>query len=769
MTRKILATSVVTAMMLTACGGGGDPKQSQEAVKKVTLKGTAVDELILNGKVKVTKPDATLLVEGRTSADKGTYTLDVENYTGPVIINVTCDADSRLLIGTTQEACPTDLDLNSVANAEGKAVVVNVSPLSDAVYQIAKKSAITKESIDKATNQVSSAFGVNPILNDPTTGAYADIVEAFHEAADNTTGKDLFDIIDDLAEDMSDGTIDNSDALGDALKDANVETTVPATNEEPTVIPNNPASLDDKAQVKAFIQDLRTQGTTMESYANNEAEAMGTALEDVALDVQTVADYVLGITDLVVQAREDGNTTLGGKITLDGDGRHDRSSGVEEYFYDKLFVRVTQSSANPNEWTYRTTFSQTDIYTGTISIPEITEGMEHTFTSLKVAFNGTLPYADDIYSSQTPDLQTQNISLDISLTKSGDVVAATLSDFSIENSGNSISIDSLTGSLSYSKPIDTSANGPIFNYIKLDAMTLTAVTGDYKATGTLSVPEYAVNSSLAVRGGMKEVLTTTAYLDIYCSSPATLDNPEATLRLDGVDYTYIQNYGFDSSAGFYLHNISGDYSQTEIESATTTSICSDNSIPTINASTWNDTDELIGNSGHIPKKISFEGSLKNTKTNGEISGSIAVELVNAATLNLVDNDNLGDEMLLKVDVSGKLLMPNRPETLVNIGYETKADDATKHSVTGSYSHDATLLTVAGALDKAGDNGQLTFTNGTGVQAQFILKNDAFVSGDSANSTGSLVTKGGKVVATIESRNDDIIIIKYLDGSFESIF
>ena len=753
MTKKILITSVVTAIMLTACGGGGDNKQSPDPIKKVTLSGTAVDELILNGKVKVTKPDATLLIEGRTSADKGTYALDISNYTGPVIINVTCDADSKLLIGTKQETCPTDLELNSVANAEGKAVVINISPLSDTVYQIAKKAGITKESIDKATNQISTVFGINPILNDPTTGAYAEIVEAFHKAADNTTGKDLFDVIDDFVEDISDGVIDNSVALGDALQNANVATNVPAAGEDSYTVPENPASLDDKAQVKAFIQDLRTQGTTMESYANNEAEAMGTALESVALDVQTVSDYVVGIVDIVTQAREDGNTTLHEyiEVTLGGDWRY-------------LPVTVTKSET-VNTWTYSTSNGQ---YTGTIIFPELQSGMEYTFTSLGANFNGTLPYVEDIYA-ETLNVQTQSVSLNISLTKSGDIVNTTLSDLAIENNGSSISIDSLTGSLSYSVPTGAD-NSPIFNYVKLDAVTLTAVAGDYRATGTLSVPEYAVNSSLAVRGGLKEVPTTHAYLDISCSYPAILDNPSATLGLDSVNYTYFQSYGYDSGAGFYLNDISGNYSQSEIESATTiTATCSDNSTPQNNISVWNDSDELIGNSGYIPKKIAFEGSLKNTKTNGEISGNIDVELTNAKIINLVDNDNLGDEILLKVDVSGKLLIPNRPETLVNIGYETKADNATKHSMTGSYSHDTTLLTVAGALDKAGDNGQLTFTNATGVQAQFILNNDVFVNGNAINSTGSLVTKGGKVIATIESRNDNIIIIKYLDGSFESIF
>ena len=742
MIRKILTISVVMAIILTVigCGGGSDSKDKGKSI--TTLSGIAVDELILNGKVKITKPDNTFLVEGRTSSDKGTYTLDIENYTGPIVINVTCDTDSKLLIGTRQETCPIDLNLNSVANTEGKAVVVNISPLSDTVYQIAKKAGISKVSIDKAINQISTVFGINPILNDPTTGAYADIIEAFHKAANNTVGKDVFDVIDDFVDDISDGVIDNSVTLGNALQNANVTTTVPATGEDLYTVPENPALSDDKVQVKAFIQDLRTQGTTMESYANNEAEAMGTALKSVALDVQTVSDYVVRIIDLVVQAREDGNSTFGAQIG----------------------IGVTQSTTNPNEWTYSTRRGD---YTGTISIPEITEGMEYTFTSLNASFRGTLPYVDVGYR-QKPNVQTQTVALDIALVKSGDVMSVTLSDLSIENGGNKIVIDSLRGRVSYSAPSNSNEN-PVFNYVKLDTMTLTAVTGDYKATGTLSVPEYVVNTSLEARGGIEETSTTNAYISIYCTA-SQIENVSAILNIGGLEYIYNQDLLDSNYAYLSIDNIYGDYTGVEIENASIiTATCSDNSAPQNNIGVWNNSDKLIGNSGHISKKISFEGSLKNIKTNGEISGNIDVELVNAITINLVDNDNVGDDILLKVDVGGKLLMPNRPKTLVNIGYETRADNATKHSVTGSYSHDTTLLTVAGALDKAGNNGQLTFTNGTGIQAQFILNNDTFINGDAVSSTGSLVTKDGKVIATIESRNDNIIIIKYLDGSLETIF
>lgn len=761
MKKKIVLSSIATLALisLVGCGGGSTPPSGAgtATTSSAKISGTAVDELILKGKVKVSKPDKTLLVEGRTSETDGTYTLDVENYTGPVVVNVTCDANSSLLIGTAKEVCPGDVDLNSVANANGKEVTINVSPLTEITYQRAVSlgdGVVTETSVAKASNEIALVFGVDPIQNDPTSDTYAYIIQSFHTVAEANVGKDLFDVIDDFAEDMSDGTVDNSDALIHAMQDANV--TNPLTiNDESYIIPENPASADAQKEVKTMIQSLRTQGTTMQSYAESEAESMGTALDSVALDVQTVSDYVLGITDLVMQARTDGNTTLSGQIDVTLDGS-----------WVPIGVDIVQSTSNPNGWTYSTMNGD---YTGTIILPEITDGIEYTFTSLNANFSGTLPYVNDIYSD-TPDVQTQNVSLNLALTKTGDVVNTTLSDFSIENSGNKISIDSLTGRVSYTAPSNPDED-PVFNYVKFDAMTLTAVAGDYTATGTLSVPAYAINTSLESRGGIEEVPTTYANANISCPYSSTISNVNATLDIGGKHYTYHQYYGSDNQASFDLDNISGHYTKSDIENASSiTATCSDNSNPIVHVYVWNDTDEAIGNSGNIPKKVAFEGSLKNTKTNGELSGTVNIELLNVQTLDLTTDISETNEPALKVDLSGKLLMPERPETLLNLSYETKVnDDAHRHSVTGSYSYDTTLITVAGSVGKTGKNANLVFTNGSGITADFILANDTFVNGNVANSTGSLVKKDGKVVATIEERNDDVIIIKYLDGSFESIF
>ena len=766
-------TTLGAVMILTACGGGGGTDVVFTQPENIAVSGTAVDDLILNGKVKVLKPDNALLVEGRTSATNGTYTLNVANYTGATVVNVTCDSDSKILVGTTEEACPADLNLNSVANINGTAVTINISPLTDIVYQRAVSiggGQITEDSVTDASNEISLMFGVDPIQNDPTTGTYAAIIDAFHAVADADPERDLFDVIDDFVVDVNDGVVDNSAALIDALEAENITNPLTESGDTGYVIPSNPASNDDVAEVKEMVQALRTQVTTLKEYGDSEADAIGVALESTAIDIGSATNDILAIADLITQARENGDNTLSGVI----------EEGIG-YVGDNLAmipmktVVVTQSAANPDNWTYTMALNSGESYAGEMSMPALPEGIEYDFTTLNGAFSGNLPYKSDTdYFNPVPNIQTQKVALTLALSKTTAGANVVLTDYTIENSDNTVSIDSLTGSVSYSEPTDPDAD-PIFNYVKLDAVTLTANVGDYTATGTLSVPEYAVNTSLEGRGGVQENPVTFPQTSISCSSPATINNPNAMLSIDGTEYTYVNYYTMDSTAYFLLasnEGIPGTFTSSEIEAGTTTtSTCSDSSTPIISAQfTFNDTDELIGNSGIVPKIITFTGNVKNTVTNGELIGTVNIDFVNAVTVDLSTDGDLMDTIALKVDIAAKMIMPQRPETLLNLTYETQVDDdAHRHSITGSYNYDTTLITISGSADKSLSNADLTFTNGSGVNAVFIITNEIFVNGNVATSTGSLVTKDGKVVATIEEREDNIIIIKYLDGSFESIF
>jgi hypothetical protein len=323
-----------------------------------------------------------------------------------------------------------------------------------------------------------------------------------------------------------------------------------------------------------------------------------------------------------------------------------------------------------------------------------------------------------MYASDGSDfiVNTQNVLLkNLKITKTATGANLLLETLSLKSDTATVSVDELSGSVGYKKD----AKGEIqFDFVKLDKAQITATTGNYIAVGTLTVPKYLINKSLAPRGGFEET---------------TVEKQNC--------YNYYNGY-------------------TMVD----------------NCYTWEDTNTMLGNSGYLPAQIVFEGSFKNTETLGEIKGKIDVQLRNVEDINitgLVDNGEIenfiDNEMNLKVSINGTLLMPDRPDTLVNLGYETKVDDdAHRHSFTGSYQYDSTMITLEGTLSKDRNNIALTFTSASGLEATFIKEGDNFINGDRAKATGSLISKDGKVIAVIEDIND-VIRIKYADGSFESIF
>ena len=101
------------------------------------ISGVAVDDLILNGAVEAKDPSGNLLDSGRTSDTDGRYTINV-NYTGVVLLNVTCDENSTMYNPDTkiETTCGSDVSLNSLgAVTAGNDLEINISPLTEIVYQ----------------------------------------------------------------------------------------------------------------------------------------------------------------------------------------------------------------------------------------------------------------------------------------------------------------------------------------------------------------------------------------------------------------------------------------------------------------------------------------------------------------------------------------------------------------------------------------------------------------------------------------------------------
>ncbi len=168
------------------------------------------------------------------------------------------------------------------------------------------------------------------------------------------------------------------------------------------------------------------------------------------------------------------------------------------------------------------------------------------------------------------------------------------------------------------------------------------------------------------------------------------------------------------------------------------------------------------NENWLPSKLSFEGSLSNTTTQGSISGLVNVELKNATT---VTHDS---DPELDVSVNGTLAVPERPEMNLALTYNNAVEtQSTYHNFTSSYSYDDFSISTVGAMDKEGENGEITITANNGIAFKIVVVEGDLVEGDADSGTGSVVTYNGSLIGTLEYR-EEVVIVKYLDGSFESI-
>lgn len=174
-----------------------------------------------------------------------------------------------------------------------------------------------------------------------------------------------------------------------------------------------------------------------------------------------------------------------------------------------------------------------------------------------------------------------------------------------------------------------------------------------------------------------------------------------------------------------------------------------------NENFFDDEEESFNNSKMIPKVVTFTGNITNTDTTASLTGTLSVDWLNAATMNLTDASN--DEPSVDVSFNGTLQMPARPEMVVNLGYTNS-----NNHFTFSYSYDATVINGIADFDKEMQNGTIVLTNHLGLEATIKQLN-----GETVYGPQSSVKKGGKVIGELQ-RREDVPVIKYIDGTFESL-
>ena len=212
-------------VLIAACGGNGGSSGGP-----LSLGGKAVLGPISGATVTVYSvagsSEGIALGSGVTGSD-GSYSVEIESYSGPVIVKVVGGSYTEESSGTTVVLASNDVLRCLVPNASGS-VTANVTPLTEIAAALAQASGgFDRTNVAQANNQVGAFFGGIDIVGetplDPTTAStgsptqpqidYGLILAGISEMAEglSVTSKRLTDA---LARDLSDGIFDGVDGGG---------------------------------------------------------------------------------------------------------------------------------------------------------------------------------------------------------------------------------------------------------------------------------------------------------------------------------------------------------------------------------------------------------------------------------------------------------------------------------------------------------------------------------------------------------------------------
>jgi len=746
MNKKILFSTVASVAIvgIVGCGGGGATADvDNQKSSKVT--GVAVDDLILNGVVTVTDEANKTLATGRTSSTDGSYTLNV-SHKGAVAVVVSCDDNSSMLNPDTNATmpCPTNVLLHSMATLDGTdaPVNVNISPLTEVAYTRAMAIAngkLTEDSIQSARNQVALAFGVDPISTNPVTNStYKGVIGAIHKVAESQEDKSVMDVTSNLAEAFEDGVVETSEAdvsdIVKDIKDRNITTLISENNGSIT-LPDNPASLDDIADAKAFAKELRTQVDSVKKFAKDEATEIDKAFNDMAINMEYIGTVADNIGELIDTIYENEITSIN-----------------DVHLSANRTISVTKTGAGAFSYTIE---EDSKKWKGTVSFPEsivgdTAEDELYKTQNLKFVIKGELPV------DKVNKVDTQKVSLDtIVKIKSGKGATITIKG-KIDTKGDVLEVKTASLELGYIKG-KADENGvvePQFNYIKVNKIDLEGVAGGYTIDGILDIGSYVQNTYMKNDGGIIKEEHGGIYGVLECKSGVDINASSITFTYNGEDYAPDYTEVIDGKYHFRFDNVPADLDHDEWETYMThDATCSDNSEIEFHNQSWGYTDEELNNSGWLPNKATFTGSIKSATDN--LNGVLGLEWLNAKTINPDDHTQ---DVELKATLNGKLQIKDRPELSINLALDTKAK-----TFAADYTYGKTVINVT-ANETTNDKNQTAVTYHATNQLGDALD---IVDADGQAITGSL-TKDGKELGSVEERND-APIIKYIDGSFESLF
>ncbi len=515
--------------------------------------------------------------------------------------------------------------------------------------------------------------------------------------------------------------------------------------------PASIASMSDIQKAKALFTSVRTQVNDADTFTKNESTKIDTALNSVTDSVTFAGTVFNTLNDMIGQAIDTNQTTASRLVA-----NEDRN------------ITVSKATASGNvTWAYTIKdINVTTPWSGSFTYTDIGDPDNFdpsNFTTLTAKITGTTPI--DVYGTKIAEGKTNsqdvNANLKIDKTKAG---AKFHLDAEITNNGDSVSIKDANLIVAYTTKTDKDGTKePDPKYIEIQNLYINGTVGDYTLDGKLDAPSYVINKIGEAKGFDPETTYYGFGIDARCDNNSTLN--ASNVKYDGIasdnnNYnSYTSNGTTTTHYWFNWDNMTSESKEINATSSYTGLTCSDGSVAAIDTD-WQDswTDDKFYNSGHLPSELTFDGKLRNNKTNAYLNANIDAKWTDVVDANL-SNDSYQPN--LDIAVSGVLSMPDSAAMKVALNYVNKGE---AKNIKATYVDGDTAVTATTAIPNADSNITVNLSSTTGIEAKIITDNKGNV--DYGAST--LTNTNGKTIGYFEDRAG-VAVVKYPDGTFDSLF
>lgn len=729
MKKSLLSLAIATTLTITAgCGGGSSSGGSTPATTtNATLTGTAAKGIIQYGVVTAVElnangTDGAVVGTAKTDA-KGQYSLTLgDNYTGGVVrlrisaetgTKMKCDAFDGCGDGNGFGSAidlSEGFSLDAVVQPTGSTVKAQITPLTHmAAARAVASGTVNAETVQNAISEVNSIAGVNIMENE-----MVDITDPTSLSSASAEAKQLALFNAGLAEVLVKGDGDlqtklqnNIKALADSFEDGQFDNSDAVTITEITTA------------VKAAATDAA---------ANSEISG---ALEETIDSVNTVAE--------VIESQTDENGEYNPEPS--------NNTGLSEIAQAKAMLTNARTFVEQ----IGTNFEQPLDALG-IDAETAADVLSDDTAIMGALLGETLDQVFDDISEKT--------TLSAQLATPGNIVTT------LTNGTNGETINgTITTTFATTGGISMTLNGSLSGS-ESEGVTRTVNFTNLKIATNLTPADLKTNGNL-----LEEISGN----DVQLTLSGSVGNDDTSLELTNVALN-ITTTGFTAD----LTDSAPDSQDETLEAALTSASFDGEMTIKSNGATFNgdveiklvDLDNNVSTENPLSlQKIAVDGGFSSAKGSFSAGASLIIDNANSIDTFAFFDDSIDETTNSFIQgtltLSTTATVPDLPEASVVTSLSRANIAGGNANITVSYNGQSFKLDAASTdLDADEPEGTLTLTNPDGVKLIVNLKEtkdgDTYV-------VGGTVFVNETQIATISETDSGVVLVRYNDGTFESLF